>query len=63
MTIGLASLNVFFAGAFVLLLFIGEYDSAVDIAAARQHVVGEVWTPPSSPDREDAVVRNIPELT
>ena len=53
----------FSQGAFVLLLFIGEYDSAVDIAAARQHVVGEVWTPPSSPDREDAVVRNIPELT
>jgi hypothetical protein len=37
--------------------------NAVDIVAARQHVVGGVWTPPSSPDGEDVVVRNIPELT
>lgn len=63
MTIGLVSLNVFFTGAFVFLLFIGEYDSVVDIAAARQHVVDGVWTPPSSPDGDDVVVRNIPELT
>jgi MFS-type transporter involved in bile tolerance (Atg22 family) len=55
MTIGLASLNLFFVGGFVLLLMIGDYDEAVALAQVEDDVV---WTA-----IDDAVVRNIPELT
>jgi len=58
MTIGLASLNLFFAGGFVLLLMIGDYDEAVALA---QNEDGVRTT--SQGFLDDAVVINIPVFT
>lgn len=58
MTIGLASLNLFFAGGFVLLLMIGNYDKAVALA---QNEDGVRMT--SQGFLDDAVVINIPVFT
>lgn len=45
MDIGLASLNVFFAGGFVFLWMIGEYDCAVDFAMRPREDISLSWTP------------------
>jgi MFS-type transporter involved in bile tolerance (Atg22 family) len=58
MTIGLASLNLFFAGGFVLLLMVGNYDKAVALA---QNEDGVRMT--SQGFLDDAVVINIPVFT
>ena len=42
MSIGLASLNIFFAGGFVLLLMIGNYDDAVQLSQNNEDVA---WVP------------------
>jgi len=59
MTIGLASLNLFFVGGFALLLMIGNYDEAVALAQVEDD---GVWTT-SHGGNDGGVVRNIPELT
>lgn len=60
MTIGLASLNLFFVGGLILLLMIGNYDEAVALAQVEDDDV--VWTT-SHGGIDGAAVRNIPELT
>ena len=45
MDIGLASLNLFFAGGFIFFLFIGDYENAVDFAVVSQcdeEVISEI---------------------
>lgn len=60
MNIGLGSLNLFFAGGFILLLMIGDFDDAVALA----HNESIRWTPVrkyGSPDRI-GVAGNVPEI-
>lgn len=62
MSIGLASLNLFFAGGFIFLLMIGDYNDAVTLSQSENMV----WTPVTatgleSPDLD--VPRDIPPFT
>jgi MFS-type transporter involved in bile tolerance (Atg22 family) len=59
MTIGLASLNLFFVGGFALLLMIGDYDKAVALAQVEDDGVRVT----SRGGIDGAVIGNIPELT
>ena len=58
-TIGLASLNLFFVGGFALLLMIGDYDEAVALAQVEDDGVRVT----SRGGIDGAVIGNIPELT
>lgn len=60
MTIGLASLNLFFVGGLVLLLMIGNYDEAVALAQVEDD---DGVSTTSHGGIDGAVVRTIPELT
>jgi len=44
MSIGMASLNLFFAGGFLFLLMIGNYDEAVAFSSQDENN-NMVWTP------------------
>mmetsp|Transcript_32033 Transcript_32033/g.67344 ORF Transcript_32033/g.67344 Transcript_32033/m.67344 type:complete len:90 (+) Transcript_32033:546-815(+) len=61
MSIGLGSLNLFFAGGFILLLMIGDFDDAVALSQNESMT----WTPINSYGSPDIqVTRNIqPILT
>jgi MFS-type transporter involved in bile tolerance (Atg22 family) len=57
MRIGLASLNLFFAGGFIFLKKIGDYQDAVDFALSRGSCGGD------DDDDNDAKRLSLPELT
>lgn len=61
MSIGLASLNLFFAGGFVFLLMIGNYNDAVAISQGE----GMAWTPVSGCSGSDVADKQhtLPGLT
>jgi len=64
MRIGLGSLNLFFAGGFVFLKMIGDYQDAVDFALSRGVGGGDTWSSKESCDGSNGAKRlSLPELT